>query len=661
MSPPSACSPCGQRPDRVDARLRRVAAVGVARRPDRARLLLGHAPVADRGLDALLGLEPLRRDVGARGGRRDDRLLQLGVEAHLHEAEADALEELAAERVVEVALERRRRSSSGPRRGSATLSASSTSPVAAAFGVLHVRARVVQLDAAVLADRLAQRVLEDRPELHVEERDPALVVVVRVQPVERPHAEAPVELLDRVLLGARAGTAPGPRSAPAPRRASASRRSRSPRSPTASGRPTGRSCARSPGSSAALLNAPMNFTPRRRLADLLDAAPVERPALLHDADLAGRHRLEAADRRRSGRSGRARPIAAPRTIRRRVDRSSCIEAELRRVYRKACPSPRYVGTVSTTRSPRRGAARRSARTARRPSRGGRRRRRRPAAASAAGAEQRRLHLAGALQLVELQPGGQVGERQPVGARRAARRVAAAERRRRRRGPGRRTTGSANSAAGRGAKLGTRRTATGAYSPEPAATSVTASSRTVRSTLPVPPPLTNSRSAATARTASTTRAAPRARARAPTAAASARIAARPSAACPAARRRRRRSAPRRPSPRRAGSPAAPRRAARTPRPAPGVCSGERRAPTRTRPPSGRHDVSRSRQTRTGARRPAPRASTRSSCAGSSTMSVIVRRRVRVGRAARAARRGRRSGTRRAGRGSRGRAATAPRAA
>ena len=53
------------------------------------------------------------------------------------------------------------------------------------------------------------------------------------------------------------------------------------------------------------------------------------------------------------------------------------------------------------------------------------------------------------------------------------------------------TGTAKNVAGRAANARYPSKSVGQYSPEPAATSVTASSAAVRSTLPVPPPLTNS--------------------------------------------------------------------------------------------------------------------------------------------------------------------------
>ena len=68
-------------------------------------------------------------------------------------------------------------------------------------GVLDVLAGVVELLAAVLADRLAQRVVEHRAELDGEEADPAAVAVVRVLAVERAHAEAAVEVAQHRRVG----------------------------------------------------------------------------------------------------------------------------------------------------------------------------------------------------------------------------------------------------------------------------------------------------------------------------------------------------------------------------------------------------------------------------------------------------------------------------
>ena len=132
------------------------------------------------------------------------------------------------------------------------------------------------------------------------------------------------------------------------------------------------------------------------------------------------------------------------------------------------------------------------------------------------------------------------------------------------------------------------------------------------------------------------------------------------ACPAAGRRGPRSAPRSSSARRARAPAARRRRAPAPRPPPGVCTGERLAPIRTRPPSGRQPASTSRQTRTGALRGRARRADQVEVrdAVDHHRDLLARA---AARAARAARAGRRSGRRRRGRRGRGRRATAPRAA
>ena len=212
---------------------------------------------------------------------------------------------------------------------------------------------------------------------------------------------------------------------------------------------------------------------------------------------------------------------------------------------------------------RRGGARRSARTARPPWRGGTTRGRRPAA-------RRRPGRAAASGPRRRPPGGRAAG--PAGAPGAGRRsrpagarggVAAAEHGRdaaRRAGarPAARTAPP-----GAGVKRGRRRTASGAKRPEPAATSVTAGSAAVRSTEPVPPPLTN-RSGATARTAATTAArragqlARRGALHRPQRGAEQRL--------PAAGRRRRRSAPRSSSARRARARGAQRPRARAPPPA-----------------------------------------------------------------------------------------------
>jgi hypothetical protein len=60
------------------------------------------------------------------------------------------------------------------------------------------------------------------------------------------------------------------------------------------------------------------------------------------------------------------------------------------------------------------------------------------------------------------------------------------------GPGRRTTGSANSSAGSGVNLVYASNSVGPTRPEPAVSSVTEVSAAVASRLPVPPPFTNSR-------------------------------------------------------------------------------------------------------------------------------------------------------------------------
>src|SRR5439155_22794477 len=69
------------------------------------------------------------------------------------------------------------------------------------------------------------------------------------------------------------------------------------------------------------------------------------------------------------------------------------------------------------------------------------------------------------------------------------------------GVGLRTTESAKNAAGWGRQARYPSNSVGPYSPEPAVTSVTAGSAAVPATLPVPPPLTNARSACS-RTAAT---------------------------------------------------------------------------------------------------------------------------------------------------------------
>ena len=157
------------------------------------------------------------------------------------------------------------------------------------------------------------------------------------------------------------------------------------------------------------------------------------------------------------------------------------------------------------------------------------------------AEQRRLHLARALHLVQREPRRQVRRRQAVRARGPGGRVAAAERRRRAvaRPPDDRQ-GEERGRQRRERPVGVEQRRP--VEPEPAATSVTALSLDVRSRLPVPPPLTKS-SWATSRTASTT-------------ALRRRASSRPLPACiawmatarirdPGGRRRRRRSAPRTP--------------------------------------------------------------------------------------------------------------------
>ena len=62
------------------------------------------------------------------------------------------------------------------------------------------------------------------------------------------------------------------------------------------------------------------------------------------------------------------------------------------------------------------------------------------------------------------------------------------------GPGRRTTVQAKNAAGVGRQARYASKSVGPYRPDPAVTSVIAGSALVAATLPVPPPLTNSRSA-----------------------------------------------------------------------------------------------------------------------------------------------------------------------
>ncbi len=190
------------------------------------------------------------------------------------------------------------------------------------------------------------------------------------------------------------------------------------------------------------------------------------------------------------------------------------------------------------------------------------------------------------------------------------------------GPGRRTTGWANSAAGRPRNERKLSNSRGTYSPDPAATSVTAASAAVCCTLPVPPPLTNSSRGATARTART--ASQRRRASSLRAAACITRTVRENTGFPAT------SSPTPATcPSYAISPTSRNPGRRTTSRAssairPGSRSGERRAPIRTFPPSTWYEVSSSRHTRISS--PAPpagrAASIRSSCAGSSAVTVTA---------------------------------------
>ncbi len=153
-------------------------------------------------------------------------------------------------------------------------------------------------------------------------------------------------------------------------------------------------------------------------------------------------------------------------------------------------------------------------------------------------------------------------------------------------------------------------------PDPAATSVTARSATVDSTLPVPPPFTNSRSATcrTRRTTSARRCANSARAFDCISRIAADRSGRPGTASPTpATWPSYAISPTTSKPRRAFTVSAKRPNCS------GVRNGERRAPTRTRPPSRWSEVSSSRHTRTVAD-PSRAASIRSSCATSSTSTV-----------------------------------------
>ena len=150
--------------------------------------------------------------------------------------------------------------------------------------------------------------------------------------------------------------------------------------------------------------------------------------------------------------------------------------------------------------------------------------------------------------------------------------------------------------------------------------MTAASAAVCCTLPVPPPFTNSRSGATARTA-------------PTTAARRSASSRRATACIARTARDRSGRPATASPTPATcpsyaiSPTSRKPGRRTTDRASsascaGVRAGDRRAPIRTRPPSSRSAVSISRQTRTSSVPPARAASISSSWATSSTVTVTA---------------------------------------